>query len=153
MIMEIRKIGDPILKIKAKKVEKIDEKIKNLVRDMIETMKFSNGVGLAAPQVGESLRIIVVDYEENPIAFINPEILEMDGEVLDYEGCLSVPGVEVPIKRAERIIFKAQDLEGRIKRYKAKGLLARVIQHEVDHLEGILILDRAVEEPTPAEEK
>ncbi|MGB9787254.1 MAG: peptide deformylase [Dictyoglomus turgidum] len=153
MIMEIRKIGDPILKIKAKKVEKIDEKVKNLVRDMIETMKFSNGVGLAAPQVGESLRIIVVDYEENPIAFINPEILEMDGEVLDYEGCLSVPGVEVPIKRAERIIFKAQDLQGRTKRYKAKGLLARVIQHEVDHLEGILILDRAVGEPTPAEEK
>ena len=153
MIMEIRKIGDPILKIKAKKVEKIDEKVKNLVRDMIETMKFSNGVGLAAPQVGESLRIIVVDYEENPIAFINPEILEMDGEVLDYEGCLSVPGVEVPIKRAERIIFKAQDLQGRTKRYKAKGLLARVIQHEVDHLEGILILDRAVGKPTPAEEK
>ncbi|WP_420536151.1 peptide deformylase [Dictyoglomus turgidum] len=153
MIMEIRKIGDPILKIKAKKVEKIDEKVKNLVRDMIETMKFSNGVGLAAPQVGESLRIIVVDYEENPIAFINPEILEMDGEVLDYEGCLSVPGVEVPIKRAERIIFKAQDLQGRTKRYKAKGLLARVIQHEVDHLEGILILDRAVGEPTLAEEK
>ncbi|ACK42714.1 MAG: peptide deformylase [Dictyoglomus sp.] len=153
MIMEIRKIGDPILKIKAKKVEKIDEKVKNLVRDMIETMKFSNGVGLAAPQVGESLRIIVVDYEENPIAFINPEILEMDGEVLDYEGCLSVPGVEVPIKRAERIIFKAQDLQGRTKRYKAKGLLARVIQHEVDHLEGILILDRAVEESTLAEEK
>ncbi|MGC8812860.1 peptide deformylase [Dictyoglomus sp.] len=153
MIMEIRKIGDPILKIKAKKVEKIDEKVKNLVRDMIETMKFSNGVGLAAPQVGESLRIIVVDYEENPIAFINPEILEMDGEVLDYEGCLSVPGVEVPIKRAERIIFKAQDLQGRTKRYKAKGLLARVIQHEVDHLEGILILDRAVGEPTPPEEK
>nr|WP_273333398.1 peptide deformylase [Dictyoglomus turgidum] len=151
--MEIRKIGDPILKIKAKKVEKIDEKVKNLVRDMIETMKFSNGVGLAAPQVGESLRIIVVDYEENPIAFINPEILEMDGEVLDYEGCLSVPGVEVPIKRAERIIFKAQDLQGRTKRYKAKGLLARVIQHEVDHLEGILILDRAVGEPTLAEEK
>nr|WP_242603691.1 MULTISPECIES: peptide deformylase [Dictyoglomus] len=151
--MEIRKIGDPILKIKAKKVEKIDEKVKNLVRDMIETMKFSNGVGLAAPQVGESLRIIVVDYEENPIAFINPEILEMDGEVLDYEGCLSVPGVEVPIKRAERIIFKAQDLQGRTKRYKAKGLLARVIQHEVDHLEGILILDRAVEESTLAEEK
>ncbi|MGB9767362.1 MAG: peptide deformylase [Dictyoglomus turgidum] len=153
MIMEIRKIGDPILKIKAKKVEKIDEKVKNLVRDMIETMKFSNGVGLAAPQVGESLRIIVVDYEENPIAFINPEILEMDGEVLDYEGCLSVPGVEVPIKRAERIIFKAQDLQGRTKRYKAKGLLARVIQHEVDHLEGILILDRAVGESTLAEEK
>ncbi len=153
MIMEIRKLGDPILKIKAKKVEKIDEKVKNLARDMIETMKFSNGVGLAAPQVGESLRIIVVDYEEDPIVFINPEILEMDGEVLDYEGCLSVPGVEVPIKRAERIVFKAQDLDGRTKKYKAKGLLARVIQHEIDHLEGILILDRAVEEPIPTEEK
>ncbi|ACI19172.1 peptide deformylase [Dictyoglomus thermophilum] len=153
MIREIRKVGDPILKTKAKKVEKIDEKVKELARDMIETMKFCNGVGLAAPQVGESLRIIVVDYEDNPIVLINPEIIEMSGEELDYEGCLSVPGVEVPVKRAERIVFKAQDLDGRTKKYRAKGLLARVVQHEVDHLDGMLILDRAVEETLKTEEK
>lgn len=145
MILEIRKIGDPILKLKAKKVEKIDDSIKKLINDMIETMKFSNGVGLAAPQVGISLRIIVVDYEEKPIAFINPEILEEEGENIDYEGCLSVPGIEVPVKRAEKIVFKAQDINGKVKRYKANGLLARIIQHEIDHLEGILIIDKNIE--------
>ncbi len=151
MILEIRKIGDPILKVRAKKVEKIDEKVKKLINDMIETMKFSNGVGLAAPQVGESLRIIVVDYEEKPMAFINPEILEREGESIEYEGCLSVPGIEVPVKRAQSIVFKAQDINGRVKKYRAKGLFSRVIQHEIDHLDGVLIVDKAVEEPLQVE--
>uniref|UniRef100_A0A7C3RK60 Peptide deformylase n=1 Tax=Dictyoglomus thermophilum TaxID=14 RepID=A0A7C3RK60_DICTH len=146
MILEIRKIGDPVLKQKAHKVESIDTKIKRLVEDMIETMKFANGVGLAAPQVGESLRIIVVDYENKPIAFINPEILEAEGEVIDLEGCLSIPGIELKIKRYERIVFKAQDLSGKVKKYRAKGLLARIIQHEIDHLDGFLIVDRGIAE-------
>lgn len=147
MILEIRKIGDPILKMKAKRVEKIDDNLKKLINDMIETMKFSNGVGLAAPQVGVNLRIIVVDYEEKPIAFINPEVLEEEGENVDYEGCLSVPGIEVPVKRAERLVLKAQDINGKTKKYKAKGLLARIIQHEIDHLDGILIIDKTIEAP------
>jgi peptide deformylase len=146
MILEIRKIGDPVLKQKAQKVDKVDSKIKRLVEDMIETMKFANGVGLAAPQVGEPLRIIVVDYENKPIAFINPEILEAEGETIDLEGCLSVPGIELKIKRYERIVFKAQDLNGKVKKYRAKGLLARVIQHEIDHLDGVLIVDRGITE-------
>jgi peptide deformylase len=144
MILEIRKIGDPVLKQKAQKVDKVDSKIKRLVEDMIETMKFANGVGLAAPQVGEPLRVIVVDYENKPIAFINPEILEAEGETIDLEGCLSVPGIELKIKRYERIVFKAQDLNGKVKKYRAKGLLARVIQHEIDHLDGVLIVDRGI---------
>jgi peptide deformylase len=146
MILEIRKIGDPVLKQKAQKVDKVDSKIKRLVEDMIETMKFANGVGLAAPQVGEPLRVIVVDYENKPIAFINPEILEAEGETIDLEGCLSVPGMELKIKRYERIVFKAQDLNGKVKKYRAKGLLARVIQHEIDHLDGVLIVDRGITE-------
>jgi peptide deformylase len=146
MILEIRKIGDPVLKQKAQKVDKVDSKIKRLVEDMIETMKFANGVGLAAPQVGEPLRVIVVDYENKPIAFINPEILEAEGETIDLEGCLSVPGIELKIKRYERIVFKAQDLNGKVKKYRAKGLLARVIQHEIDHLDGVLIVDRGITE-------
>jgi len=146
MILEIRKIGDPVLKQKAQKVDKVDSKIKRLVEDMIETMKFANGVGLAAPQVGEPLRVIVVDYENKPIAFINPEILEAEGETIDLEGCLSVPGIELKIKRYERIVFKAQDLNGKVKKYGAKGLLARVIQHEIDHLDGVLIVDRGITE-------
>jgi peptide deformylase len=146
MILEIRKIGDPVLKQKAQKVDKVDSKIKRLVEDMIETMKFANGVGLAAPQVGEPLRVIVVDYENKPIAFINPEILEAEGETIDLEGCLSVPGIELKIKRYEIIVFKAQDLNGKVKKYRAKGLLARVIQHEIDHLDGVLIVDRGITE-------
>lgn len=151
MILEIRKIGDPVLKLKAKKVEKIDDNVKKLINDMIETMKFSNGVGLAAPQVGVSLRIVVVDYDEKPMAFINPEIIEEEGENVDYEGCLSVPGIEVPVKRAEKVVFKAQDINGRVKKYRASGLFARIIQHEIDHLDGILIIDKSIEAPLKVE--
>ncbi|HOJ92202.1 MAG TPA: peptide deformylase [Dictyoglomaceae bacterium] len=146
MILEIRKIGDPILKKKAKNVEKIDEKIKKLIEDMFETMKFADGVGLAAPQVGESLRVIVIDFEENSLVLINPKIIEQEEENMDLEGCLSIPGIEVPVKRAEKIVFEAQDINGKLRKYKAKGLFARIIQHEMDHLDGVLIIDRILEE-------
>jgi len=146
MILEIRKIGDPILKKKAKSVEKIDAKIKKLVEDMFETLKFADGAGLAAPQVGESLRVIVIDFEENSMVLINPEIIEQERENIDVEGCLSIPGIEVPVKRAEEIVFKAQDINGKLRKYKAKGVFARIIQHEIDHLDGVLIIDRILKE-------
>lgn len=146
MILKIITIENPILRKKAKKIEKIDDEIKRLAEDMLETLKNSNGVGLAAPQLGKSIRLIVVSYGEKDYIFINPEIIKREGEDLDIEGCLSIPGIEIPVKRAEKILLRYQNLKGRPLMIEVSGILARIIQHEIDHLDGILIVDKIEEE-------
>ncbi|MBI4619252.1 MAG: peptide deformylase [Desulfobacterales bacterium] len=144
-ILKILTYPDPVLKKKAKPVEIIDERIKKLAEDMIETMYAAPGVGLAAPQVGESLRVITVDVtrkEEGLIVLINPEIISSEGECTEEEGCLSVPDFKEIVQRKEKVLVKGLDLEGRKIQIPAEGLLAIAFQHEIDHLDGILIIDR-----------
>jgi len=141
--LPIRTLPDPVLKQKAKRVRTIDGSIKKLIRDMIETMHSEPGrVGLAAPQIGVPLRVIVIGIpEEEDIAIINPEIVRSRGERSIDEGCLSVPGYFGQIKRAESVTVKGRDQDGKEIRIKAEGLLAQVLEHEIDHLNGVLYLD------------
>jgi peptide deformylase len=138
--------NNSILRKKAKQVKEITASIKQLALDMTETMEVKDGIGLAAPQVGQLLRIIVVKPEPNQETFIliNPEIKKISRkkDVME-EGCLSLPNIVVPVERAIKITVQAFNLNGKKIKIKAKGLLARAIQHEVDHLEGILIVDKA----------
>ncbi len=146
MVLKIITIENPILRKKAKKIEKIDDEIRKLTQDMLETVKNSNGVGLAAPQVGKSIRLIVVSYEGKDYIFINPEIIKKEGEDIDIEGCLSIPGIEVPVRRAEKILLRYNNLKGKTLSIEVSGILARIIQHEIDHLDGILIVDKIEED-------
>jgi len=141
--LPIRTLPDPVLKQKAKRVRTIDGSIKKLIRDMIETMHSEPGrVGLAAPQIGVPLRVIVIGIpEEEDIAIINPEIVRSRGERSIDEGCLSVPGYFGQIKRAESVTVKGRDQDGKEIRIKAEGLLAQVLEHEIDHLNGVLYLE------------
>lgn len=132
----------PILRGKAKRVGRIDDSVKRLIDDMIETMREAPGVGLAAPQVGVPLRVIVVEYEDDLYSVINPEIIKSTGEVTDEEGCLSAPHWQGPVSRATGLVVKGRDRNGKEVRIKAEGWLARIFQHEVDHLEGIIFLDK-----------
>jgi peptide deformylase len=137
---------NPSLRRKAKRVQGITEEVSALVRDMLETMRAAPGIGLAAPQVGVSLRVIVVDPStgEDPkavLALINPEIISTEGSCVAEEGCLSLPEVAEEVERAERVTVQAESLDGRKVEVKAEGLLARILQHEVDHLEGTLLID------------
>ncbi len=145
--LTIFKYGSDVLSVKAADVKHINEAVVELARRMTETMHRTPGVGLAAPQVGESLKLATVDISigENPeelLILINPVIVEADGGELDDEGCLSVPGYTLPIKRHNRLLLQFHTLEGKEVRQEFSGFKARVIQHEVDHLNGILILDR-----------
>ena len=142
-ILEIKKYPDPILRKKCQEVKKITEEIKNLCQDMIETMIRKEGVGLAAPQVGQLKRIIVVKFEDGPKAFINPQILSKSKEMeVAKEGCLCLPGIRLNVKRGKSILVKAQGIEGREIEVKAEGLIARIFQHEIDHLNGVLFIDK-----------
>lgn len=145
-VREIRILGDPVLRRKAEPVETVDDEVRELIDDMLETMYDADGVGLAAPQVGLSHRVIVVDTREPevaPFALVNPVIVE-SGEETDRgeEGCLSIPGLKEIVERPARVVVEGLDPEGNPRRIEAEGLLARVLQHEVDHLDGILFLDR-----------
>ena len=134
---------NPTLRQKAKKVHRFDASIQKLVDDMFETMHSANGAGLAAPQIDLSIRVLVAEYEERRIALVNPEIIKAEGEVLGSEGCLSIPGYYGDnIRRAENVIVKGQDVRGKDIRVRAEGWFARILQHEIDHLDGILFLDR-----------
>ncbi|MFC1909341.1 peptide deformylase [Chloroflexota bacterium] len=138
---------DLILRQKAKKVPGIDGSIQRLIDDMIETMHQANGVGLAAPQIGVSLRIIVMQMPgEDPAALINPEIVKRVGEQEVTEGCLSVPGYYGEIKRSAKVTVKGKDRHGKAVRIKAAGLMAEALEHEIDHLNGFLYIDH-VESP------
>ena len=140
MMNEIRIYPDPILRKKATPVENIDGKVKEIVDRMAEVMYTHKGIGLAAPQIGIPNQIIVVDIGEGRTAFINPEIVEGDGESVMEEGCLSLPTIEVPVKRMERVLIQAWDLNGKELSLELSGFPGRVYQHEIDHLHGILII-------------
>ncbi|TJX16166.1 peptide deformylase [Tissierella creatinini] len=144
-LREIRLDGDPLLRKKSKDIVEINDRIRTLLDDMVETMIASNGVGLAAPQVGVLRRAIVLDIGDTPIKAINPEIIEEDGKVLDMEGCLSVPGYSGTVERPERIKVKFVDENGDNKFVEATGLSARIFCHEIDHLNGVLYKDKALE--------
>ncbi|EQB22704.1 Peptide deformylase [Dehalobacter sp. UNSWDHB] len=133
---------DDILRKKSKKVEKIDDKIVALLDDMVETMYHAKGIGLAAPQIGVLKRMIVIDIGEGIIKLINPEIVEMSGEQQEIEGCLSVPGVYGEVKRPQKVLIRALDQKGDEVDLDGTGLLACVFCHEIDHLEGILFIDK-----------
>ena len=159
--LEIKKYGAEVLRTPAKTVTKFDRKLQKLADKMLRTMYAENGVGLAAPQVGESLRILVIDTEyaneryessaeadgaRNPMVIINPIIVYKEGEMDSFEGCLSFPEVFFNVKRARKIVFKFQDLSGKEQRMEAESdLFCRCIQHEIDHLNGRLFVDIALD--------
>ncbi len=145
MIRRLKIYGDPILSLKAEPVEKIDSFIKNLVNDMFETMYHYNGIGLAAIQIGNPLQVFVADIlreQDSRKVFINAKVAESEGEIIGEEGCLSVPTVFGNVKRSGKIWVNYLNLKGEEIREEFDELLARVVQHEIDHLEGILFVDR-----------
>jgi len=138
---------DPILRAKAQEVKEIDEGVARLAGEMAEVMYAAPGIGLAAPQVGISQRVILVDVGQmegrrEPILLVNPVIVEQEGKVIQEEGCLSIPEVREKVQRAERVLVRGYDLRGREREIEAQGLLAVALQHEIDHLDGILFIDR-----------
>ena len=143
-IRNIRTDKDEILRKKCRKVDEINDRVKTLVKDMFDTMYASEGVGLAAPQVGILKRIAVIDAGNGPITLINPEIIETDGLELDKEGCLSLPGKQGLVERPKKLKVKALDINGEEFVLEGEDLLARAICHELDHLDGILFTDKVV---------
>lgn len=139
--------GNPVLKKKAKPVKKITARHKQLLEDMFETMLSAPGIGLAAPQVGVSERLIVIKVGDTSYKLINPKIVKKSGEIVCNEGCLSVPGVEAPVNRYKDICVEALDQNGKKVVINASDLLAVVFQHEIDHLDGILFIER-VKDPS-----
>lgn len=143
--MKVYLYGEEVLRRKASPVEEINDGIRELIRNMAETMRQAGGVGLAAPQVGESRRVIIAEVPQEHsglIAVINPVIVESSGTSEYEEGCLSVPGISAKVKRAAEVVVEGLTPDGKQVRNKYTGLLATVMQHEVDHLEGILFVDR-----------
>ena len=146
-ILEILKYPHPLLKKRSKEVEQVDAEVKNLIQDMAETMYHANGIGLAACQVGVSRRVVVLDVspidpQQNLFAMINPEILSEEGEIEYEEGCLSVPDCLEKVKRKEKICVRGISPEGEKIEISGEGILAIALQHEIDHINGILILDK-----------
>ena len=140
---EVRTFGDPVLKSRASKVKDFDEPLKQLAEDMMRVMRERDGVGLAANQIGRLKRIFVAAYEDEEYAIVNPEIDELSETTeKDTEGCLSIPETRVEVERPTAVTITGQDLSGAPVRVDAEGLLARIFQHEIDHLNGVLILDR-----------
>ncbi len=143
-LRNIRTYGDEILRKKSRKVEEVNNRIKTLVEDMIETMYAADGVGLAAPQVGILKRVVVIDVGDGPVVLINPEIQETEGSYIDTEGCLSVPGEQGEVERPQRLKVKAMNENGEEVQYEAEDLFARAVCHELDHLEGVLFVDKVI---------
>jgi peptide deformylase len=142
-ILDVRLYGDPVLRRRAERVAEITPRIGAIVDDMIGTMYAQVGIGLAATQVGIELRMLVVDEGKGVAhAYLNPVIVEQGGEVIGEEGCLSLPGIFADVARAEWVVVDARDRNGETIRRRAVGMLARVFQHEIDHLDGILFIDR-----------
>jgi len=145
-VLEIRLYGDQVLRRRGESIEEITPEIRQLAEDMIETMYEAEGVGLAAPQIGRSIRLFVADgdFEEGgrtPRVFINPEIIEADGKWKFEEGCLSIPGIRADVVRPERIVVRYLDIDGEVHEEEMHELWARVVQHETDHLDGKLFVD------------
>lgn len=142
-VLQVRRYGDPILRQKAAPVAEVTTEVQRIIADMVETMYHQVGIGLAAPQVGIPIRLILVDDgSRGPRALINPAILERRGSIRGEEGCLSIPGIFGEVERSEWIRVEARDAEGELIAFEARGLQARVIQHEMDHLDGVLFIDR-----------
>lgn len=145
--MALRKVvemGDPILNKKCRQIDTFDDKLSNLIDDMIETMYAANGVGLAAPQVGMLKRVVVIDVGDGLMELVNPEITLTEGEQMESEGCLSVPGKYGVCKRPAKVQVKAQDRNGKWQVFTGEGLKARAFCHELDHLEGILFTSKVI---------
>jgi len=141
--LEIKKYPDPILKQKCQEVEDIDNEVLKLISEMKKIVTEADGAGLAAPQVGVPRRMIVIQTEDGPQAFINPKIISKSKEVETMEeGCLSFPGIRLNIKRAKGVLIEALDTDGKVIQVEAKNIQARIFQHEIDHLDGILFIDR-----------
>jgi peptide deformylase len=142
-VREIAKLGEPVLKQKARPVARVTKELKALIQDMIETMRDASGLGLAAPQVRVSQRLFVYDVGEGAQALINPVIIEAEGEDLGVEGCLSIPKLQGEVVRSARVLVTGLDRGGKGVKIDASGLLARVFQHEIDHLDGVLFIERS----------
>ena len=139
---------DEVLRKHSRRVEKFDKRLRTLLDDMTETMIDADGVGLAAPQVGVLKRCVVIDAGDGLIELVNPEIVSMEGSVIGAEGCLSIPGRRCTVDRPEKVTVIAQNRDGESIRLEAEGLLAVAICHEVDHLDGILYIDKMIEDVT-----
>jgi peptide deformylase len=140
-ILDIRVLGDPILRQATTPVREVTEELGRLIDDMFDTMHHARGIGLAAPQVGRSERIAVVEVEEDKLVLINPEVVEREGRAKGEEGCLSIPDIYADVERPKTVTVRALDREGKPFEIEATGLLARCLQHEIDHLDGKLFLD------------
>src|SRR5467141_4174218 len=132
----------PILRQKAKRVARVDSSIRQLIDDMVDTMIAAPGVGLAAPQVGVGLRVVVIKTDTNLHTLVNPEMVKWEGEQVGLEGCLSIPGYVGEVKRAQRVVVRGLNRHGKTVRIKGDDLLARAFQHEIDHINGVLFIDR-----------
>jgi peptide deformylase len=146
-ILPIRRLGDPVLREKARPVERFDATLRRLAQDMFETMYAAPGVGLAAPQVGIASRFFVYDDGESGPRFLaNVELVDLQGDEVNEEGCLSIPGPFYPTSRAGRVLARGQDVDGNDVEVRGEGLLARILQHETDHTNGRLFIDRLDDE-------
>jgi peptide deformylase len=140
-LFQLHLLGSPVLRQRSAEVPEVDDEVRRVIDDMFETMDAARGVGLAANQVGMTRRVAVIDAEGHRFAMVNPLIVEAEGRATAEEGCLSIPDIYGDVTRAERVVLEALDREGRPFRLAAEGLTARAIQHEIDHLDGILFLD------------
>ncbi len=143
-VLPIKMVGEEVLRRKAQKVERVDPALEKLLEDMVQTMYAANGIGLAGPQVGISKRILVIDIGDGPLKIVNPRIVETQGKASGPEGCLSIPGLIGEVERHEKVIVKALNEKGEAETYEADGLLSVVFQHEIDHLDGKLFIDTAI---------
>lgn len=145
-MLDLRYLGDPVLRETAAEVDAFDDDLRRLARDMMDTMYAADGVGLAAPQVGILRRLVVIDTREEgvePLVLVNPRLVEVSEELeKGEEGCLSIPGLQELVERPTAAVVEALDLEGETFRIDAEGMLSRALQHEIDHLNGVLFIDR-----------
>jgi peptide deformylase len=141
-LREVRVVPDPVLRKRSREITEITSRIKTLAVDMVDTMRKEDGVGLAAPQIGILKRIVVIEIEDKLYQMINPEILEFSGEEIDFEGCLSVPNRQGRVKRPTWLKVRYTNLDGEITELEAEDFLARAVCHELDHLEGVLYIDK-----------
>jgi len=149
--LDIRKFGDPVLKTRAEPVQSFDESLLRLTKDMLATMRDNEGVGLAATQVGRLKRVFVAAIEDDEYVMVNPVLTDISETTeTATEGCLSIPGIQVDVERPVAVTISGQDVSGKPLQIEASDLLARILQHEVDHLDGVLILDRTDRESRKA---
>ncbi len=144
-LREVRYLGDPVLREMCREVETIDDDVRALVDDLLETMYAEDGIGLAAPQIGVPLRVFVYDVRDDeldPGVLVNPRIVEATGKQKEVEGCLSIPGLDEVVERSAHVVVEGLNREGELVRIEATGLLSRCLQHENDHLDGVLFIDR-----------